>query len=617
MTAARATLLSERFGAMGNLVAEGVWNQLGRPELDRLTLLIRESVQNSWDARSGKHIQYALDSWTLSRAERDAYAMFFHEQPPPPAYVSTSKVVDTIQAIKLWLREPAPRVLTVSDRGTTGLDGPTRADDSSAVEERNFVDFLRNIGQPPGRVQTGGTFGYGKAAFYLASLARTIVVYTRCRYKGRLQSRLTAAALTHNFVHERARFTGRHWWGVSADGGRIVEPFLDSAADDIAKSLGLRGFVGDECGTTIAILAPAFDDGELKELGTTCLRHLWPKLKSRDGGQPPIALSVRVAGVQVPIPDPAKTAPYDAFWRAYCALETPDALPITYRREKVGALALERALILNGGGRSPTAPEHEVRPQHVALLRTPELIVKYLEAGRGFGHDAVGFVGVFRCNPEYDDAFARSEPPTHDDWQPSSVADKRASGIVRTALKHIREACKNFSAKYSPTVEGAQGSPLAKLASDFGLLAGGTVTSPVDASRRGTRTEGSPPSRKSRGEQPRVRTVVPEQGPITEVDGRRYVVFAFEVTHASDSERTRLNADVYPVVAGGAREVEPPKGRTAERTGWWLSPRGARFEGNAVEVGPKQEGVWTLFVPLEPNVALGASVIAERGGEAT
>lgn len=344
----------------------------------------------------------------------------------------------------------------------------------------------------------------------------------------------------------------------------------------------------------------------------TCVRHLWPKLKSPDAGQPPISLSVRVAGVQVPIPDPAKTAPYDAFWRAYCALGTSNATPITYYREQVGALALERSLMFGAGERAPSVPEHEVRPQHVALLRTPELIVKYMEAGRALGHDAVGFVGVFRTQPEHDYAFARSEPPTHDDWQPSSVPDKRASGIVRTALKRIRDACKDFSAQYSPTVEGAKGSSLARLASDFGVLAGGAATTQADSLRGGSRNGGAPSNRKSRGEQPHVRTVDPEEGPLADVDGRGHAVFAFDVTHARDSERTRLTAEVYPVVAGGAREAEPPKGRSSEHEGWWQSPRGARVEGKTVEVGPKQQGVWTLFVPLESNVALGASVVAQR-----
>lgn len=608
MTRLSAALLSERFHPMGNVVAEGVWNQLGRPELNRLTLLVREAVQNSWDARSGKNIRFAIDSWSLSPAHVQAYASFFRQRPPAAAYSSSSKVVDTIESIERWLAEPAPRLLTISDRGTTGLDGPTRADDWSATGDRNFVDFLRNIGQPPGRAQTGGTFGYGKAAFYLASHARTIVVYTRCRHAGRLQSRLTAAALTHNYVHDSARFTGRHWWGVLA-AGEVIEPFVDDLADEAATALGLPKFVGIDCGTSIGLVAPAFDDSELRELGMTCVRHLWPKLKAADGGQPPVSLAVKVAGIQVPIPDPAKTPPYDAFWRAYRRLSGPTATAVSYGREKVGELALEKSITLDPSARAGVLPEHEVRPRHVALLRTPELIVKYLEAGRGLGDDQVGFVGVFRTDPGHDDAFARSEPPTHDDWQPSSVPDKRASGTVRTALKKVREACRDFTNMNAPAVEAATGSPLARLAAEFGVLAAGTARSGAQARRPSTEATAS---KKSRGESPEVKAVQSEIGDLVEVDGGVHAVFAFDVRHGRDSERTSLSAEVFAVLAGGAREAEPPKGRTGTPAGWWRSPRGARFDGSEVEVGPNQQGTWTLYVRVEANVALGAFATVRR-----
>ena len=35
---------------MGAIKAEGIMNQLGRPTVDRLTVLVREAAQNSWDA---------------------------------------------------------------------------------------------------------------------------------------------------------------------------------------------------------------------------------------------------------------------------------------------------------------------------------------------------------------------------------------------------------------------------------------------------------------------------------------------------------------------------------------------------------------------------------------
>ena len=42
--------VSQPVPRMGAIKAEGIMNQLGRPTVDRLTVLVREAAQNSWDA---------------------------------------------------------------------------------------------------------------------------------------------------------------------------------------------------------------------------------------------------------------------------------------------------------------------------------------------------------------------------------------------------------------------------------------------------------------------------------------------------------------------------------------------------------------------------------------
>lgn len=612
-------LFSEPFSPMGNVVAEGVWNQLGRPELDRLTLLIRESVQNAWDARVGLNIKYDLRGFSLDLEQRAKWRAFFGKVPAACAYEARSKVVDRIVSLSSWLEKESPRLLVVSDRKTTGLDGPTRADRATEDTKRNFVDFLRNIGQPPGKAETGGTFGYGKAAFYLASETRTILVYSRCLHGGRLESRLTAAALTHNYADRGVRYTGRHWWGRIED--HVVEPILDEEADVLAKSLGLPGFTGKDCGTSIAITEPAFEDHELNRLGEICLRHLWPKLESPDHAHPPIALSLVVSGVQVDVPRPSKTPPYDAFWRALRELKAAQSEPegktvqaIKYGKDSVGLLALERSFITQAPRVEQESFAHEMSPQHVALLRGPELVVKYLDAGRGLGNDHIGFVGVFKCDGGVDEVFAQSEPPTHDDWQPGSVADKRARGIVTQTLKRVREAARTFATLYAPRTKGVKGTPLARLADEFALLAPGIgPNSPSD--RSGGKAGAKTPKR---GARPQV-GVGEGDASLVDVDGAPHAVFAFDVTHAQGSESTRLTAEVFPVLCGGGREGEAPVGTVFTGEGWWTSPRGARLKGNEVVVGPRQQGTWTFHVPVQGDAAVGVDAkveVADRSGEA-
>src|SRR5262245_13863683 len=119
----------ERFSATGNSTSEGVRNQLGRPGLDPLTVLVREAAQNSWDARNGHGpVTCGIAGWTLSPAEK----AFFRDT------IFADRPKNLPQLEELWKAE-APVVLAIYDRGTTGLTGPTRADLAAEATEHNFV----------------------------------------------------------------------------------------------------------------------------------------------------------------------------------------------------------------------------------------------------------------------------------------------------------------------------------------------------------------------------------------------------------------------------------------------------------------------------------------------
>ena len=54
-------LRSEEFPPGGTISAKGAKESLGRPHLDHLLVLVREAVQNSWDARSEDHESIEFD----------------------------------------------------------------------------------------------------------------------------------------------------------------------------------------------------------------------------------------------------------------------------------------------------------------------------------------------------------------------------------------------------------------------------------------------------------------------------------------------------------------------------------------------------------------------------
>src|SRR5262249_12805313 len=147
-----------------------------------------EAIQNCWDARRPSELGIRVE---IGRRRVDAGDLkVIREQilvDPPPGLPLGAE-----------LGRAELQILYFADFGTSGRGGPTRADHPGL--ERDFVDFGRNIGQPPDKDLGGGSYGYGKAAFYLASRARTILVDTLCRSAaGDLQRRFIGCALGESF----------------------------------------------------------------------------------------------------------------------------------------------------------------------------------------------------------------------------------------------------------------------------------------------------------------------------------------------------------------------------------------------------------------------------------
>ena len=394
---------SEPYQPTGGLAAEGVMNQLGRPDIEPLEVLVREAVQNCWDARRETETKIRVE---IGRRQLDEAAV---------ALVARHVLVDPPPDLPLAdeLR-PGMRILHFADFGTSGLGGPTRADRVIDGVPRDFVDFVRNIGQPPDKEFGGGSFGYGKAAFYIASRARTIVIDTLCETADGLERRLMGAALGSNHAQGDILHTGRHWWGTIIDG--VPEPLTGDDAARTADLLGLPPRDGrDELGTTIAIIAPGLEpdaDAVMPFIADALAWNFWPKMISTRGGvRATIDFRLTDDGSPVRIPDPRVHPRLRGFVEAMDRLRTgPDDGDPTVVDHTVSSQRpvqhLGRVVIQKG----PVAPTEDTtgRPlpegarvtaggvNHVALMRIPELVVKYLAGPEPTGR--YGYSGVFRCS---------------------------------------------------------------------------------------------------------------------------------------------------------------------------------------------------------------------------
>jgi hypothetical protein len=468
-----ARWFSQPYPPEGASAAEGIRNQLGRPELDLLTILVRESAQNSWDARlpqPGVSVDYRIDIRTVGPAHAPAWRELLSEGAPNSSHFP----------LRDTLNRGSIRILSVSDRGTRGLGGPTRAD-NAVGPERDFVSFIRNIGEPRDNELGGGTYGFGKGIFYLLSKPGTVLVHSRCRTaQGTYETRLIGCTLWKSYVStdggEDRRYTGRHWWGDTS--GQVVEPLVGDAAEEVAQRLGLQPFGPRETGTTVVVIDPNLDELEASEaadyLGETIAWHLWPKMISIDGRPPAMRFSVTCDGVHHSVPDPQDTRPLNMFVSAYEVMAGPDGSELDCRRPKryLGRLGLVKRIM------PPLEPSRAARMlgiedliHHVCLMRPAELVVTY-HAGPKPPSTNQGYAGVFRGDVSMDDVYARAEPPTHDAWNPQSL-DRPDSTFVHTTFRRIGEALERLLSLSGIARPGASNVALGAASSLFSGLVGG------------------------------------------------------------------------------------------------------------------------------------------------
>lgn len=465
---------SQPYPPEGASAAEGIRNQLGRPELDLLTILVRESAQNSWDARlpsSATPVDYRIDMWTVGPAHAGAWRGLLLDG--APAAGDNFPLNDT-------LRRNSIRLLAVSDRGTRGLGGPTRADTFDS--ERDFVSFIRNIGEPRDTALGGGTYGFGKGIFYLLSNAGTILVHSRCRAEdGGFETRLIGCSLWKSYVANepdgKRRYTGRHWWGDTS--GSVVEPLVDQDADAVVRSLGLRPFGGEETGTTIVVVDPILDDQTPVEaadyLAETITWHLWPKMIDSPDKPAGMRFAVNCDGVARTVPDPRQTRPLNLFVAAYEKMSGRDAGKLYCHRPKqfLGRLGLEKRIMPPfEASRASRMVGMENLVHHVCLMRPAELVVTYRPGPKPPSVNQ-GYAGVFRADEAMDDVYSKAEPPTHDAWNPQSL-ERPDSTFVHTTFRRIGEELDGLLSLGGTARTGSSNVALGAASSLFSGLVGGT-----------------------------------------------------------------------------------------------------------------------------------------------
>jgi len=645
----------EPFRPTGNLTSDGARKQLGKSHHDPLTLLVRETMQNSWDAGlRDREIDYRLDGWHLSAQQIGV--MRDQVFPMSPANMD------------LWsqLAGDDMFVLALSDRGTSGLTGPTRADIvRSRSEDSDFVDFVFNLGQPRDTEFGGGTYGYGKSILYVVSRLGTVIVYTRAIVDGQPESRLIGVAMGDQYEGH----TGRHWWGICPEAD-VVEPLTGAEADEIAEAIGLPMFDEGETGTTLLILSPepgASVSGDeenpvertpaelMAYLSVQYVWNFWTKMLDTNELGRRVRLGISLDGTSLAAPDPNGHDAFYGFRQADAELRKARENP-SHREESENLMIREircgyprKVLGLISVTRFPPVPVRKTVPDdlsefealkeyliwntapfdnrchHVALMRDAELVVRYEEGEELSEGDYAGLF-IVSHDTEIDQAFADSEPPAHDDWEHVGLPLPQKT-YVRLGVKRVREALRDFSGHNRTVGAAGEGVPLGRVSEKLaGLVATISGSGPEIGSGIGGRTPDAgrpepgrpapdpPEERDPGGDYPgRGGGGTPDPGPVRlpdldilspgelkVIDGEAVccVQFAFSGVESPVPVKVRAQLDVN-VTNLNMRETEPPEGAERPAVMGWLDPDGTfHTTGHEIEVAEPSHDPWELRVSV-------------------
>jgi len=503
----------------GSIIADSFLNLLTRGDspISEPELLVRETAQNSWDARRTELKQSTEMTFAVKSLENDSLLRtnlkkFFSDAQQFSKIERHPNSPSVLR--KLWssIDTGTSTVLYVRDIGTHGLGGPIDA--SSEVPTGTidrYVRFLLNVGQANSDLNAGGSYGLGRSVFWRMSSCQTVIVYTRFVEDGIYQSRLIGLTLGGKFSMSGKNYTGRHWWSDRPDG----EPVVGEQAETMAHDLGFEVYNLEETGTSVLVLAPNVPQGTTdlaKALARSIEYHLWPKYVSVNGRFSFETMSFRVRdenqSIAVRNAVELQNTPLKGFIEAFELLrrQTNSSGPFDYSRllehnfmspledlRKMGRLSIKRLVRVSMPIRPNSQQDDEISQSlesvvqaridtlenSVALMRTPELVVSYKPIPSN--DPEVSLVGVFKSTDPTNTWFRMSETSTHTEWS-KTVPPERDPNIpnrIHPARRLVDIFHKNLEKQVnlwfppevvaSPPI-GRSKLRLEQLASNFGQL---------------------------------------------------------------------------------------------------------------------------------------------------
>jgi hypothetical protein len=431
---------------MGGASGEGFTNPLLGSGMDPAADLAREVIQNSTDAQvAGEKVRVDLRRVTLTGKEKQAFAKAMGLD---PALTSRRNRLNLPRGscLETLADASAPlQLLYIEDYGTCGLHG------APSSRKSHFNRLLLSLGDGSKSTESegsGGSYGFGKSACSSNSRIHTIVAYTvfdpaKSGVADKNHARLMGCGYFRSHDDEKLEYTGRAWFGNPAKAGE-VEPLVDDEAHEYAERLGFKPRDLSERGTSLLIVDCGVDCDMLRD---AIEEWWWPRLLDDELG---LDVALYEQGQRLPPPRPRKRPDLRPFIECF-DLAIGRSMP-TGEHQKTGSFNRLYDLHLGNYAYSVVGEEGAKDEKlseklgSIALIRRPRMVIEYLNVG---GSLPLPCVGTFVAGPDIDTFLKRSEPATHNKWDPKSnrlsELGPEARDIVVKVLQRLKTGLRHFA----------------------------------------------------------------------------------------------------------------------------------------------------------------------------
>lgn len=409
--------------------------------------LVREAAQNSMDAldeKAGSPVRLVMRRERLGPSRISAFADLTRIGTDFEPRLEKLRLPSS-QTINNFVNGQAGvDLLYIEDFNTIGLGGPISRNSKDAHFRKLALSLA--VGDKLVAGSSGGSYGFGKAVYSGSSDCKTVFFYSTFEPSEDTEgshARLMGCAYFKGHQHNGKDYTGRAWWGVPQDDGRVT-PYLDDEAHELAERLG---FTRRDLNTTGAsILVVGCGILSMSEIRKAFELYWWPSIVDH-------AFDVELIddGTPVDPPQPKQNSSIRPFVKAYelfLGMQKTENR-VAAKKDIKGITADTKA-----GTWATVFVDREVFDgddellDSIALMRKPRMVVNYDKVGKEY---LPSFASVFVSSDEADPIFKKSEPQEHDIWdEHHDELNEFERDFVSKSMKTLKKEVREFQRNLKP-----------------------------------------------------------------------------------------------------------------------------------------------------------------------